>query len=566
MKFPQGTVSTFRAKASIATAESAAGCGLAYADSAVEGERRKARAGLNARWSIRVALVAALAVAAIGTAPATAARLGHHARPMTRGATFFVGAAKADVTPQTLTGFYLGGYGIGPVHQAKSVLRDIYFRAIAIRDKSGHQVVIGALDSQAYSVAYQQGPYGFSDVERYIQQRLGIPAGHIVLQATHSHNGPDEIGIWGGVPNSYLKFVAAQMEAAILAAVSGERPARIHVGTADMTGFSHTFGSNTDPTRTGDQTDYPIDQQLRVLQAVSPKNGRVIATLVNYSTHATVYGPLDKVSPDWPGATATYLEHDERGMARKARYGYPGSTAIVTVGAVGHSWPAGTPRGTNARLDPFKATDDNYPADHYGNAVARMAIGALSHGRGFWLGRSLVNGTEQNVSVLNTNPVLLATILEPFNSTALGGYKVFRADTPPWAIGDVFVAPVTALRVGGLALFSVPGEPYPSVKFSLNQDVGTRLSFIFGLAQDQLGYVEELADYNGALQCSASDEWFFTISPLFGSDVVRLQLANARALGFPVSGNAPPASGLGPLPPSLNCTLQALGQAGEPAG
>jgi hypothetical protein len=195
-----------------------------------------------------------------------------------------------------------------------------------------------------------------------------------------------------------------------------------------------------------------------------------------------------------------------------------------------------------------------------------MAIRALSGVRGFWLRHSLVAGTEQNVSVLNTNPVLLATILEPFNTTALGGYKVFRADTRPWAIGDVFIAPVNALRIDDLALFSVPGEPYPSIKFSLNGDVGARLSFIFGLAQDQLGYVEELADYNGALQCSLSDEWFFTISPLFGSDVVRLQRENAGALGFHVSGGAGTASGLGPIPPSLNCTLEQFRLGGTDAG
>ena len=90
-----------------------------------------------------------------------------------------------------------------------------------------------------------------------------------------------------------------------------------------MTGFSGTFGSNTDATNTGDNQDYPMDQQLRVLQAVAPSTGRVIATLVNYSTHATVYGPLDKVSPDWPGATATYLEGDEQEMPPGVSYGYP---------------------------------------------------------------------------------------------------------------------------------------------------------------------------------------------------------------------------------------------------
>src|SRR5437588_12553490 len=235
-------------------------------------------------------LITCLALCAAVAAPAASA-----AKPSHRGGVFYVGAAKEDVTPSNLTNFYLGGYGIGPVHEAKSVLRDIYFRVIAIRDRHGHQAVIGSLDSQGYSVAYQNGPYGFRDVEDYIHRTLRIPAGHIILQATHSHNGPDEIGVWGGVPDAYFAFVTRQMETAITSAVQREQPAKLRVGTADMTGFSGTFGSNTDPTNTGDNGDYPIDQQLRVLQARAAGSGRVIATLANYSTHATVYGPLDKV-------------------------------------------------------------------------------------------------------------------------------------------------------------------------------------------------------------------------------------------------------------------------------
>ena len=196
---------------------------------------------------------------------------------------------------------------------------------------------------------------------------------------------------------------------------------------------------------------------------------------------------------------------------------------------MGHTWPAGVPAADREpALDPTPAGDDNYPADSYGNAVARQAIGALGGGKGFWLTQSRVAGTEQTVYVENTNPVLAVADNEPANSTPLGGYKIDRANTPPWAYGAVFASPVTALRVGDLALFSVPGEPYPSIKVSLNQDVGARLSFIFGLAQDQLGYAEEVADYNGALQCSATDEWFFTISPIFGADVVRCSSITRR--------------------------------------
>jgi hypothetical protein len=484
----------------------------------VQGERRILRA---------LVACAVVCVAFAGGAGPAGARAPKPAAPKPKPATFFVGAAKADVTPTDLTDFYLGGYGIGPVHEATAVLRHIYFRVIAIRDRRGNQAVIGVIDSQGYSV------------------------------------------VWGGVPDTYFAFVTRQMESAITTAVQREQPANLHVGTADMTGFSGTFGSNTDATDTGDNADYPIDQQLRVLQAVAPHGSHVIATLVNYSTHPTVYGPLNQISPDWPGATATYLEGDEQNTQPGAKYGYPGSVAIVTVGAVGHSWPARVPAGdTDPAVDPTSAaTDDNYPADMYGNAVARQAIGAVAGGRGFWETESTVGGTERKVHVENTNPVLLVAGAEPANSSPLGGYKIDRAITPPWGAGDVFISPVTTLRIGNLPFYGVPGEPYPSIKFSLGQNVSAPVSFIFGLAQDQLGYVEELSDYNGALQCSTSDEWFFTISPVFGSDVERLSQSNAQALGFQVKPHsAVSAYRPGTVPPSLNCSEQELEHPGLPAG
>lgn len=507
-----------------------------------------------------LACALALALSAPG---ATAAPRRHH-RPPSAG-TFYVGAAKVDVTPRSLRNFYLGGYGIGPVHQATGVLRHIYFRVIAIRDRRGGQIVIGSIDSQGYSIAYQNGPFGFSDIDAYIQRRTGIPPSHILLQATHSHNAPDEIGVWGGVPTSYMAFVTTAMEQGIERAVAAERPAVLKVSTADMTGFSSTFGR--DGTSPGDSRAYPIDNQLRVLQARRAGTHRVIATLVNLSTHPTVYGPLNKISPDWPGATATYLEADERGMRPHSRYGFPGSTAVVTIGAVGHTWPAGVPASDrDPGLDPPKRSDANYPADRFGNAVAQRAIDALSSHRAFVLRRSIAAGDTSEVQVENTNPVLLVAGQEPANSTPLGGYKIQRSFSPPWGYGDVIVSRVTTLRVGDLPVYGVPGEPYPSVKSSLQQDVHAPVQFMLGLANDQLGYVEEPADYDGAFQCSTTDEWFFTISPVFGADVERLSRANASALGLQVGGN--PLDAYGPDPsPSTNCTQQQIspqGLAGSP--
>jgi hypothetical protein len=505
---------------------------------------------------LRGLLVASLVIAVFGAGTASAA-----SAPATvpkSAARYEVGAAKEDITPPSLKGVYLGGYGIGPVHPAKSVLRHIFTRVIAVRDRSGNQVVIGAIDAQGYSIAYQNGPYGFADITADMARALHIPASHIILQSTHTHNGPDDIGVWGGVPTSYLAYVKSQTETAIRRAVAAERPAVLRWATADMTGFSGTFGSDTDATHTGDNQDYPPDNQLRVLQALTPRR-HVIVTLVNYSTHPTVYGPLNKVSPDWPGATATFLEHDEIGIRPGVRYGYPGSVAVVTVGAMGHTWPAATPRGTDPSVDPSPRSD-NGQADGFGNAVARMAISAATTSPTY-LRDSRVAGTAQNIDIVNDNPVLLAAGTEPGNGTPLGGYKIMRANTPPWAFGDVYVAPLVALRIGDVPFFSVPGEPYPSLHTSLTAEVKSPVAFVIGLAEDQLGYAEQVSDYNGAAQCSVSDEWFFTISPTFGSDVVRLQDANAAALGFAVKPNPSGDYGPGPVPPSTNCTTQQVGLA-----
>ncbi|HVB26487.1 MAG TPA: PKD domain-containing protein [Mycobacteriales bacterium] len=466
-------------------------------------------------------------------------------------APYWVGAARADITPLHLAGVYLGGYGIGPVHLAAGVLRHIYVRVIAIRDARGHQVVLGALDLQGHFLAYSTGPYGFADIESWVQRHLGIPPAQVILQSTHTHNGPDDLGVWGGVPTSYLAYVAHQTESAIATAVHREQRASLSWATTDITGFSGTFGPNTDKSKTGDNADYPNDHTLRVLQAVSPR-GAVVATVVNLSIHPTVYGPLNLVAPDWPGATATYLEHDEIGLSAHLRYGYPGSVAVVLTGAVGHSWPAGTPRGVDPALDPAKKTDKNYPADAFGNAIARVAMSALSAAQPVTTSR--VAGASATLDVVNDNPVLAAAILAP-----IPGYHIDRSVTPPYMYGDVLQTVVRAIRIGNLAFTSAPGEEYPAIQATLSREIGADVVFPMSLAEDQLGYIEELGDYNGAMQCSSTDEGFFTISPTFGNDFESTQRTLARRLGFPVFDPGPLAdANVGPLPPATACTIQQL--------
>lgn len=485
------------------------------------------------RWAAAAAAVIALGCASAGistgsspaAASVTAATVSHPA------STYWVGAAKTVITPRSLKGIYLGGYGIGPMHPAKGVLRPIYARSIAIRDARGHQAVITSLDLQGHFLAYSNGPYGFADMAAALHRRLGIPTADMLFQTTHTHNGPDDLGVWGGVPSSYLRFVTRQTERAVTRAVRRERPATLRWATIGMRHFASTFsrtGDNDDPATDGDTKKFPVDQTLRVLQAVG-RDHSVLATLVDFACHATVYGPLDKVSPDWPGATATYLESDERGMPKRVSYGWRHSVAVVVEGDLGHTWPGGIPRFNNARLNPPKATDTNYPADAFGNAVARAAIAALR--RSSHRVNGPVGGTSRNIEVANDNPVLLAALANP-----AGGLSAYRRVTPPYGAGDVITTVVAALRVGRLLFAGAPGEEYPTVNAALERDVRRAVTFPASLADDQLGYLGSPQDYVEAQQCSTSDEGFFTISPLFGNEVLQAQRQDAAALGFKVTG------------------------------
>ena len=512
------------------------------------------------------------AATASTTTAATGPRTGP-ARPAAQPGTparYCVGAAKVDITPTAAMiasgTFYLGGYGIGPVHPAHGVLRPLYARSIAIGvpvhgtcpPGGPNQVVITADDLQGHFLAYQQGPYGFANVEAHIAKTLQIPASHDLVQSTHTHNGPDDLGVWGGVPTSYLAEVASGTETAITEAVSGERLATVEWATADMAGFTKTFGPDTGAPGGGDSADYPTDTTLRVLQARAVSTGRVISTLVDFSCHATVYGPLDEVSPDWPGATATYLEGDQVGDPGT---GYPGSVAVVTVGAVGHTWPNTVPAGDAAPNAPASAGDDNAPADHFGDAVGHMAMAALAAPaqRHPLTGPARVDGVSSSLTVVNDNPLLLAAVLAP-----VPGLHAYRADTPPYQIGDALVTEAQLLRVGDLAFMGAPGEPYPSIERTLSKEIAAAGLWPLGLANDQLGYIEQLDDYNGALQCSSTDEGFFTLSPTFGDQLEAAERAEAATLGFAVHDPGPLADlHTGTLPPPTACATQQLQQPGS---
>jgi hypothetical protein len=290
-----------------------------------------------------------------------------------------------------------------------------------------------------------------------------LDAEQIVIQSDHSHSGADTIGVWGGVPTAYRRYMAKQTEAAIAEAFETMRPARLYYGTApgrDL--LSNQF--DYDPANSS------LDSDVRVLQARDGA-GRPFATLLNFSAHATVLGSSNtKISGDWVQMANPLLER---------RFG---GEAMTVVGTLGRTQP-----GDRGCGDPAATGEDAQNLcklrDYATRVVNRAGQAAL---RAEPIAGNPIVAAR---SYLVEDPSSNALILGFEYAGAPLGVPLNRAETPPWLAGNVLGTVTASARIGNVLLSSGPGEMYPQIPLKTAEIVPAQGYMTAGLANDQLGYL-----------------------------------------------------------------------------
>jgi hypothetical protein len=410
---------------------------------------------------------------------------------------YCVGASRREITPRSPV--YLGGYGFGPVRLSTGVKSPLYARAIAI-SRGERTAVFCAIDTQGHFLAYQDGGarYGSADIRRRVSNDAGIAERAIIIASTHDHSGPDDIGVWGGVPPEYLNFVADQAVAAIESALRDERPAALYSGEID-TAPSHLLRSLL--------AAYPLDTRLRVLFAKG-SDGAPFATLINFSAHVTALGKDNTlISPDWPAAAVEAVE--------KA---HADSTALVMVASVGRTQPDLKAIGARG---PFTA-------ESYGATVAGLALEAEAQA-------VKIDGPIAAAETILEEPAENPVLASLMNNGKAGVDRVMRSNREPYMADGKIRTPVGAVRIGRLFFAAVPGESFPETQITMEARVAAQGHYLFSLAEDQLGYDPPPYEVGMIEFASPLDEGLFIINPSFGTDVTRTLLTEARELGFPVS-------------------------------
>jgi len=174
-----------------------------------------------------------------------------------------------------------------------------------------------------------------------IEQLTGVPAGHVIVTATHTHSGPVTTRMISNeadpvVPapdGAYLDRLEECIVEAARLAHADARPATVRLGRADAAGV----GTNRrDPAG-------PADLELPVLVARARSDGAVLAVMTVCAMHPTVlHEDSTLISGDFPGLARRRL---------RGRVLEPGRPLVYHTGAAGDQ----SPRHVTAANTPAEA-------------------------------------------------------------------------------------------------------------------------------------------------------------------------------------------------------------------
>lgn len=343
---------------------------------------------------------------------------------------WLVGYAEADITPapgrSQMAGF-------GRERYARGAVAPLLTQVLVLRNRDGHTAVLITADVTGFDRVMVEA------IRYAITKKHGVPAGGVMLAASHTHWGPAIRLVCHfacGVPNVwYLRRLEDTILAKVDEALKNLSPATIAYGDLvyDGIGCSRRLPKNGKiiwrPNPSGSFDGHtPI---VRVRRGMSPRQ----LIIVGHGCHPTSSGQIEKWSPDYPGAMRDLLAArlpDTRGVFvqgcggdAKVVHKDPKTGKLVFSADPRRSKAAGEKlaKAVLARLDTGKLTALTGPV------TCALATGQLSYGERWSLAdirRQAYAGPKSSWQTWNARQFLAY----PDHSTG------FRYDVQVWRFGD----------------------------------------------------------------------------------------------------------------------------------
>lgn len=288
--------------------------------------------------------------------------------------------------------------------------------------------------------------------EEVAKQQFPIPFSveNIVISSTHTHAGPDVVGIWGkdfsqsGVNPEYMQFLIKTVAKGIKNALHQRQPAYAQY---IETSFGEDWVANI--------CNEEIDRSVNCL-IFKGKRDNLILSMTNFACHPTF---LDAVQSE---VSADYLATFYKKMGANL-----GGEHLFLQGAIG-GW-----------IQPIKGKGKKSEAYKMGNEFAEAVIFALK------------KPTDLKGDVINfkSKKVTLKVDNEAWKQLSTNGLIDRK-------VGDTIESEMALFAIGEAQFVTHPGETAPFYALKTKEMLTGNPKFILGLSQDALGYILKPSYYS----------------------------------------------------------------------
>jgi len=387
-----------------------------------------------------------------------------------------VGEGTVDITPPL--GIEMAGFHkpAGQERVVKGIRQPAAARALALQ--SGETTVaILSIDMCAVSADFAKR------VQQRVETETGVPAGNVRVCATHTHSMPTfrYLRQWGAISPQYMKTVEDQSVEAVKGAMDDLSEADCYVGTDRVIGGNSNRTAKTwktDETFTPESTDDErwLDTMLHALY-FQRASGKSCPQWYHFCAHPVCFQD-DQAGPDWPGMVA------EPFVA--AGQAYPS----LLQGHIGDVNPGD---GTKWIGDPEPTAHAIVPALHH----------AVEHGEpAFVKDIRVAHGTVEIPFDLDRLDDQLATYRDRPEECTQGVWvdapfaKAWYDSAKDWDRGRTsYAAPISAIRLGNLALLFHPAELYSFYGLHLRFGSPFAHTLCVGYCDDFVGYLTDPKAY-----------------------------------------------------------------------
>lgn len=423
-----------------------------------------------------------------------------------------VGHSSVDTTPPN--GVELAGFHRSPDKpRLVTGARQPAAARVIVLERGPVKAAIVAIDILAVSADFARR---FS---RAVESRVGIPADHVRICATHTHSMPTFLSLrqWGGVPPEYQSLVMERGLEAVERAWHDRSAARLLVGSSRVEGGNSNRTVKPGEWRTDAEFGPTSDDSQRwldtMLHAVvfERAGGKPPIVAYHFSAHPVCF--QDTLSgPDWVGAVAEHCRAT-RGIDPVFLQGHIGDVnpgdgtkwigaAEPTARAISQGLEAAVAGARETKIDRFES-------------IRRPLDLPLD----LDLQREWLAAYRDNPAACSAGPWVDAGFAAGWFEAAAAVDRAAR----------VRPTTISSLRLGPVAMLFHPAELYSCYGLAIRRDSGAPTTLCVGYTDDFVGYITDSAAYAAKEYAAVTTPKLLDLPP-FTTDSGRRFAAAATAL------------------------------------